>query len=513
MNTSLLLFFSCLHFLALGGLALYGLHRLWLVRVWTRERYRPSLALPPLPADPELWPRVTVQLPLYNERFVARRLIDAAAHLDWPASRLDIQVLDDSDDDTREIIDDCVDQWSKRGIKVRILSRPQRHGYKAGALAFGLEQAHGEFIAIFDADFIPDPDFLQRTVPCFSDPNIGMVQTRWGFLNAQHNWLTGVQALLLGPHFGIEHFVRCRRGLFFNFNGTAGIWRRQAIVDAGGWQSDTVTEDLDLSYRAQLVGWRFRYLNEVVVSSELPVTLAAFRTQQQRWAKGSLQTARKILPRVMRSSLTMGIKCEAAAHLLANLGWVLGALVILSLYPTIMWRTGIGPYQILRLDLPLFCGSSLAILFYFFCYGLVQDERRLLWRLPLLPLVSMGLAPLLGLSALAGLVRRGGVFVRTPKCGVLGKGTLPVAFFLYHQRTFLYVGINCLLLIYSLLPVQFAWQRGTWPAIPLLLVFSSGFLLLMTQELIDRWVGRVRCGRVRSGLQAEKEWLSEDSAG
>ena len=506
MNDSTLYIFSFLHFLSLGGLAIYGAHRLWLVWLWSRELRRLQPPLPDLPGQRDLWPRVTVQLPLYNERFVARRLIDAAACLDWPADRLEIQVLDDSSDDTIQIIDHCAGHWQAQGVNITVLRRPQRQGYKAGALAFGMERAEGDLLAIFDADFIPTTDFLQRTVPCFADPDVGMVQTRWGFLNEQHNWLTRVQSLLLGPHFGIEHFVRCRRGLFFNFNGTAGIWRRAAIASAGGWQADTVTEDLDLSYRAQLAGWQFRYLNDVVVPSELPVTLAAFRTQQQRWAKGSLQTARKILPRVLNSSQPLAVKFEAAAHLLANFGWVLGAVVLLTLYPTIMWRSGIGPYQILRLDVPLFCGSSLAILFYFFCYALLQKDRQRLLRLPLVPLVSLGLAPILGLSALAGLVSRGGVFVRTPKFGILGGESLPLAFFLYHQRTVFHAGINGVLLVYSLLPVLFAWRQGTWLAIPFLLVFSSGFLLLIWQELRDRGQQLTVEEKEMDGLQAEREW-------
>ena len=301
---------------------------------------------------------MTIQLPLYNERFVAARLIDASAGLQWPKNRIEIQVLDDSDDDTVQIIDERVHYWSHKGVTIHVLRRKDRSGFKAGALGYGLTKAKGEFIAVFDADFLPTPDFLLRTAPCFSDKKVGMVQARWGFLNTEHSWLTAVQSLLLGQHFSIEHFVRFRRGLFFNFNGTAGIWRRRTIEAAGGWQSDTVTEDLDLSYRAQLDGWRFVYCDDLVVPSELPVTLASFRSQQQRWAKGSIQTAKKILPRLLASRLPLQVKCEAIAHLMANFCWLLGTIVTLTLYATITWRVSIGPYQMLRLDAPLFMATS-----------------------------------------------------------------------------------------------------------------------------------------------------------
>ena len=347
---------TVIHFSALGALALYGVHRLWLLVCWWQLRNRPA----PVQRTPltENLPMVTVQLPIFNERFVAKRLIDAVALLDWPAERLEIQVLDDSTDDTTMLAAERVAYWSQRGVDICHLHRSHRRGFKAGALAEGLALARGELVAIYDADFTPPPDFLYETVPRFHDPHVGMVQTRWGFNNAEHSLLTGVQALLLGPHFSIEHQVRFRRGLFFNFNGTAGIWRRQAIETAGGWRADTVTEDLDLSYRAQLAGWRFVYLDHYEVPSELPISLAAFRSQQQRWAKGSVQTARRILPKLLKQGLPTAVKVEALAHLLANLCWLLGTIIFLTLYPTIVTRVGIGPWEIVRLDLPLFLAAE-----------------------------------------------------------------------------------------------------------------------------------------------------------
>jgi len=341
---------------------------------------------------------------------------------------------------------------------------------------------------VFDADFIPNSDFLIRTIPCFTDEKTGMVQARWGFLNPDHSWLTRIQSLLLGPHFRIEHWIRYRKGLFFNFNGTAGIWRRKAIETAGGWQADTVTEDLDLSYRVQLAGWRFRYLDEVVVPSELPGTMASLRCQQERWAKGSIQTAKKILPQVLKAHLPLSVKFEAAAHLLANVCWLLGFIVTCTLYPVILSRKYIGPYQIMRLDVPIFIFSSLAILLYFFAYRQAQKNRVPLHILLMLPVFSIGLAPSLAVSVLKGFFRRGGIFDRTPKFGIKDRGRLPVLSFLYRQRSLPWLIVNTLLFCYTLLPILFAFQRNTWPAIPLLLVFPLGFLLVMVCDFKELFI-------------------------
>jgi len=476
-----------LYFISLGGLALYGLHRIWFLFHWYREQCR-SVVHPSSPPLLKKDLKVTVQLPVYNERFVAARLLDAAATLDWPPEMLEIQVLDDSTDDTRAIIDERVAYWAQNGTTINILRRKCRDGFKAGALAKGIRRACGDFIAIFDADFLPPPDFLLRTLPYFSDPRVGMVQARWDFINAGQSWVTRIQALLLGPHFGIEHLVRSKRGLFFNFNGTAGVWRRSAIESSGGWQSRTVTEDLDLSYRAQLAGWRFVYLNDLLVPSELPVTLDGFRSQQQRWAKGSIQTARKILPTLVSRSLPVPQKIEAAFHLLANMGWLLGTVVTLTLYPVIFLRMGIGPYQLLRLDLPLLLGGGGAILLYFFLYAVSQNNRSLIYSVLLLPVLTIGLAPSLSLAVIEGLWREGGVFERTPKFGCKGKGRLPELAFLYHHRKMPYLVMNVCLFSYTILPLVFSFQRGTWVAIPFLLIFPAGLFLVIIKDMKEiRW--------------------------
>jgi cellulose synthase/poly-beta-1,6-N-acetylglucosamine synthase-like glycosyltransferase len=476
--------FAFVHFTAMAGLALYGAHRIWLLVSWYRESGRRSVkGLLQPPGNVNYHPFVTLQLPLYNERFVAARLIDAAVRLDWPKERIEVQVLDDSDDDTVQIIDERVHYWSQKGMTIHVLRRKDRAGFKAGALAFGLTKANGEFIAVFDADFLPTSDFLLRTVSFFSDQAIGMVQARWGFLNTEHSWLTAVQSLLLGQHFSIEHFVRFRRGLFFNFNGTAGIWRRQAIESAGGWQADTVTEDLDLSYRAQLAGWRFVYCDDLVVPSELPVTLASFRSQQQRWAKGSIQTAKKILPRLLAARLPLQVKCEAVAHLMANFCWLLGTIVTLTLYATITWRVSIGPYQMLRLDAPLFIATSFIIFLYFFVYAMKHTGKIPFCRLLLLPVLTIGIAPSITISVVKGLICRGGVFHRTPKFGLCGNERMPKLASLYRQRSFPYILMNSALFAYSLLPLLFVYQRGTWLAVPFVLLFPFGFLFMIWEDV------------------------------
>ncbi|HEX9880338.1 MAG TPA: cellulose synthase family protein, partial [Candidatus Binatia bacterium] len=295
-----------LYVLCLAGLFLYGTNCYLMLFLFSRHRldglreYRAALRRfrrSPWVKEP---PTVTVQLPIYNERYVIQRLLEAVCSLDYPRDRLEIQVLDDSTDDTADIVRRLVAHYQKQGLSVVHIRRGTRQGFKAGALKEGLERARGEFIAIFDADFVPSPDFLRKTIPYFCDPRAGMVQARWGHTNADYSLLTRAQSVGIDGHFSIEQGARAWSGLFLNFNGTAGVWRSQAIRDAGGWQADTLTEDMDLSYRAQLAGWRLKYVMHVSCPAELPVQVGAFKSQQFRWAKGSMQTARKILPALLR---------------------------------------------------------------------------------------------------------------------------------------------------------------------------------------------------------------------
>ncbi len=465
------------HFFCVAGLSLYGAYRIRLLICWLSHRRR-DVETPAMAA----YPRVTVQVPLYNEPRVAERVIDAVARLDWPGKKLDIQILNDSTDATCEIVSNRVAYWAGRGAPIKEIRRSDRSGYKAGALRNGMALCNGEFIALFDADFVPTPDFLKKTLPWFDREDVGMVQARWGFINAGATWLTKLQAMLLSPHFAIEHQTRYDRGLFFNFNGTAGVWRKSAIETAGGWQSDTVTEDLDLSYRAQMMGWRFRYLDHVSVPSELPVSLSHFRVQQERWTKGSLQTAGKILPALLRSSAPLGVKLEGMAHLLANLCWVFGLVVTLTLYPVIIHRIHIGIYQILWIDLPLFLLSSGAILSYYLIYHLISGTRRSTWSMAILPLLSIGLAPCFSLSVFQGLTRKGGEFVRTPKFGHLHSWRKGDAHLSSNETSLARMMLNVPLLFYSLLPLPLTWSQGTWAALPFISLFPMGFLLVISLD-------------------------------
>jgi cellulose synthase/poly-beta-1,6-N-acetylglucosamine synthase-like glycosyltransferase len=369
------------------------------------------------------WPQVTVQLPVYNERYVVERLIDAVCGLDYPSDRLEIQVLDDSTDDTAALLREKVRRMRSRGVNIRRLHRAHREGFKAGALGAGLACAAGEFIVIFDADFLPAPDFIRRALPYFSDPRIGMLQARWGHLNADYSLLTRAQAIGIDGHFMLEQSSRAWAGWFMNFNGTAGVWRRTAIEEAGGWQGDTLTEDLDLSYRAQLKGWKLMLDPRLVCPGELPVTISAFKAQQRRWAKGSIQTARKTLRAVMASRARWTVKAQAFFHLTHYLVHPLILLVVLMSIPTLytpivrehragplllfgaLWLSALGPTAVSVLSQRL----------------LYPDWRRRLACLPVLMCLGVGISVGNSLAVLEALFNVATPFVRTPKYGICGR--------------------------------------------------------------------------------------------
>ncbi|MFQ5778831.1 MAG: cellulose synthase family protein, partial [Terriglobia bacterium] len=402
------------YFAILLTLSFYGLHRYRLIYLYRKYRHHQ----PPTAVPLTEWPRVTIQLPLFNEKYVVERLIAAVAAIDYPRERLEIQVLDDSTDDTVELARAAVECHAARGVPIRHLHRSHRTGYKAGALAEGLRKAEGEFIAVFDADFLPPPDFLRRTVPCFADPRVGMVQTRWTFLNRNYSLFTRVQAILLDGHFVLEHGARSRADLFFNFNGTAGIWRRAAIESAGGWHHDTLTEDTDLSYRAQLAGWKFLYLPEVECPSELPVEMNAFKAQQARWAKGLMQTAKKILPQVLRAPLPWQVKLEAFWHLTSGISYPLMVALSLVLLPAMIVRFYQGWWQVLWIDLPLVLAATGSVSsFYLVAQKELYPQRwgRTFFLLPLLMAVGIGVALRNTRAVLEALWGVPSAFVRTPK--------------------------------------------------------------------------------------------------
>ncbi len=468
------------YFAVLSLLSLYGVHRLWLAWVYlTRRGSSADLSGTAPPAGPDGWPVVTVQLPVYNERRVARRLIDAACALRYPEGRLEIQVLDDSTDETQAIAAHAVASYRARGYDIHHVVRGSRDGYKAGALAHALPRARGEVIAIFDADFAPLPDFLLRCVPRLmagGDSRTGLVQARWGHLNRDASWLTRAQALLLDGHFVVEHGARRLAGRFLNFNGTAGVFRRECIEQAGGWQSDTLTEDLDLSYRAQLAGWRFDYLDEVEVPAELPACLDALRSQQRRWAKGSVQTALKLMPRLMRAPLPAGVKLEAAFHLTNNLPWLLTALLAALIVPALRARAEL-PWTYLALDLPLLLAGTGS--FMAFC-AVAQRRLRRDWlhalvSLPVVMAIGMGLSLNNALAVLDGLTGRQSPFHRTPKEGSPRPDgpALPASY-----RS----GISPIVLLeggfaaFFCVTVAQELAAGRWATLPFLALFAGGFV-------------------------------------
>ncbi|HDS15176.1 MAG TPA: glycosyltransferase [Proteobacteria bacterium] len=451
-------------------LAIFCLHRFYLVFLYWRRR-RPD---PPLPVmAPDDWPTVTVQLPLYNEKYVARRLLEHAAALDYPADRLQIQVLDDSSDETADLVADIVAELSAQGCNIVHLHRRERQGFKAGALAAGLADA-GELVAVFDADFLPAPDFLKRSVPYFQDAKLGMVQARWEFINRDYSWLTRVQAMLLDGHFVIEHTARNRSGRFFNFNGTAGIWRSRTITEAGGWRADTLTEDLDLSYRAQLRGWRFLYLKDLTVGSELPEDINAFKTQQHRWAKGSAETLLKLARPLLSSRLPPVVKGEAFFHLAGNFAYLLLLALSLVMYPSLIGRFQLPWQRLLLIDAPLFLATSCSISLFFL---VAQREirhfnRRTLITLPLCLAIGVGLAINNGKAVLEALLHQRSPFVRTPKFNLAESGGRRPS---YRSHLLLVPLLEILVGLYFVLIMTISVHLGKFALLPFLGLFACGF--------------------------------------
>ncbi|MBI2922113.1 MAG: glycosyltransferase [Planctomycetes bacterium] len=461
-----------LYFSVLGVLALCGAHRYLMVLLYWRHRND----APKPRARFEDLPRVTVQLPIYNEMYVTERLIDAVCQLDYPREKLEIQVLDDSTDETVEISRRKVAEKRAQGFDIHFIHRTDRTGYKAGALENGLRKATADYVAVFDADFLPAKEFLNRTVHFFTDPGIGMVQARWEHINRDWSWLTRIQAIMLDAHFVLEHTARNRSGRFFNFNGTAGIWRRKAIEDGGGWEHDTLTEDLDLSYRSQLKGWRFVYLVDLASPSELPGDINAFKTQQHRWAKGGVQTAFKLLPTIWGSKAPLKVKLEATQHLgnyVSFLGMVLLCLLIL---PSMMVRHDMGWYGTLRyLDSAVFIAAFLSV---FVFYGYTEQQLGKGWMrrflmFPLMLAVGVGMCLNNAKAVLEALVGHRTGFVRTPKHGIGNKGSLKGM--KYRGRSNVLAVIELLFGVYFTFVCGFAYQFEMYGALPFLALFPIGF--------------------------------------
>ena len=486
------------YFFVLSILGLYGWHRYYIVYHYMKNKDR----VPGPPPEVDVWPVVTIQLPIYNEMYVVDRLVDAVCAIDYPLDKLEIQVLDDSTDETRAIAELAVRRQAARGFDIKYLHRTDRLGYKAGALEAGLAAARGEFIAIFDADFVPPRDFLRRTVPYFEQPRLAVVQARWGHLNQNYSLLTRVQAVLLDGHFVLEHGSRNRSGCFFNFNGTAGVWRRSAIDDAGGWQHDTLTEDLDLSYRAQLRGWRFVFVPGVIAPAEVPVEMNAFKSQQHRWAKGSIQTCRKLLPRILKSDLPFGVKAEAFFHLSANFNYILMCLLSILMFPSMVIRYNMGWYEMILIDVPLFFAATFSFCnFYMVCQREIHtDWRARLKYVPFLMSVGIGLSVNNTRAVFEALFNKPSEFTRTPKYRIEADGDEWVGK-RYRQSVAVQPLVELALGLYFTATVFYALANGIYGTLPFLVLFQVGFLYTGLLSIVQQYAGPEVAA---AGLQVER---------
>ncbi|MBP8275137.1 MAG: glycosyltransferase family 2 protein [Acidobacteria bacterium] len=477
------------YFFVLIILGMYGWHRFFLVYEYTKHKDRAAGPVPHVADD--AWPMVTVQLPFYNEMYVIDRLIDSVAAFDYPKDKLEIQILDDSTDETTQIAELAAQRLEARGFIVSYLHRTDRTGYKAGALDKGLAVAKGEFISIFDADFVPEPDFLKKTVPYFiGNPKLALVQARWGHLNHDYSLLTRIQAVMLDGHFILEHGGRNRAGCFFNFNGTAGVWRREAIPDAGGWQHDTLTEDLDLSYRAQLKGWKFLFVPQVVAPAEVPVEMNSFKSQQHRWAKGSIQTCKKVLPRLMQADLPLKVKMEAFFHLTANFNYVLMLALSLLMFPAMIVRYEMGWTEMLLIDLPAFVLATFSVANF---YAFSQKEAYpTSWKsrikyLPAVMAVGIGLTINNLRAVLEAAMGQESEFKRTPKYGIK-KTADDWQHKKYHQAQIVQPLIETALGLYFTSAVVYALYNGIFGSLPFLMLFQFGYLYLGLSSIYQQFV-------------------------
>lgn len=478
------------YFAVLGALSLHGVHRAFLAWVAWRSR------VPHPGAVREARP-VLIQLPLYNEAYVAERVMRAAGALRFPAGGT-VQVLDDSTDETCAVVDRVARELRTEGVDVEVVRRSDRSGYKAGALAEGLRRRpDAEFIAIFDADFIPNPDFLERALsPLLSDPEVGLVQARWGHLNRDASLLTRAQAVFLDGHFAVEHAARMALGHPFNFNGTAGVWRRAAIDAAGGWQGDTITEDLDLSYRAQIAGWRFVYAHDLVAPSELPESWAAFRAQQARWTRGSVETARKLLPSVARASrLSFGARMDAVVHLTSNFAYLLMAALAVLLPAALVlreelgWRVPGGRLLLSGLDMSTLGAGTLAVTV-FYLVALARTGAgpfRRLGDVLFALCLGAGMSLSNGREILRGLRSRSSEFVRTPK---KGSGAAASGYRAKNRPWLIIFELSFAL--YFAIGLVYAMTWRVWGAMPFLLLYLLGFSTVGIRSALEAMAARPR---------------------
>lgn len=451
-------------------------HRARLLRLSRRPLPTAAFPSPDCPPPARAWPRVTVQLPVFNEVHVVERAIDAACRLSYPRDRLQVQVLDDSTDQTTALAERRARRWQRAGVDIAVLHRERRDGFKAGALAAGLKRAQGEFVLVLDADFVPERDLLTALLPSMADPSVGMVQARWSHLNERDGWLVGSQAALLDGHFFVEQGGRYRGGLFFNFNGTAGLWRRRALHEAGGWQCDTLTEDLDASYRAQMAGWRFVFREDVGVPAELPPTSGALLVQQRRWAQGGVQTARKLLPRLLRGPFSPSVKLEAVAHLCGHLAHPLAVGLSVLIVPAAAARRHLGLDRLWWLDAAVFLAAVGPFAVFYLAAARMRGRR---WGAAVRGAASAlvlgaGLSLPLSRAAFRGLRGRRDPFQRTPKRGGLRRSGC------YEGPPGGFKGRGAALAAGAFMVVSggVALALGYWASLPFVALFAAGHLSL-----------------------------------
>ncbi|HUH96946.1 MAG TPA: cellulose synthase family protein [Anaerolineales bacterium] len=472
-----------LYVLCMLVMSLYGLNAMITAILFVLARRRPDREQ--TPPEPKEWPKVTVQLPVFNERYMLERLLGAVTRLDYPADRLQIQVLDDSTDDTALLSARLVEEYRAGGVNIECVFRIERGGYKAGALAKGLETASGELLAIFDADFIPAPDWLKRTVPQFQDPELGCLQTRWGHTNREYNLLTRAQALAMDAHFIVEQTARSRNHLFMNFNGSAGIWRRSCIEDTGGWQTNTLTEDFDLSFRAQLQGWKIRFLPEVIVPAELPASVEAFKKQQFRWAKGSIQVTRKIVGHLFRRPDIPPYK--RISGLLQLTAYIVHPLMIIMLFLTLPVGL-LAPrfFSIFPISILATFGPPML-----YAMAGAKETPSLAGRLKILPVITIigfGISLNSAIAILEALIGKGGTFVRTPKLNLTNKPNStrqidraylqPISPIVWGE-----IGLG----LYSLLTIALLEPGLGWAIIPWMGVYWLGYFYIASLNLYQHW--------------------------
>jgi cellulose synthase/poly-beta-1,6-N-acetylglucosamine synthase-like glycosyltransferase len=490
------------YFSVLIVLSVYGIHRYEVIR--TYFKYRKKATQEPSALRFEQLPPVTIQLPLYNERYVVERLIEEVLKVEYPNELLQIQVLDDSTDDTAPFAEALVERYRTIGYPIEYHHRSNRHGYKAGALQEGLETATGELVAVFDADFCPPADFLTRTVHYFADPKVGVVQTRWSYINRDYNFLTEVEAMLLDGHFILEHGARSTAGHFFNFNGTAGILRKAMIADAGGWQHDTLTEDSDLSYRAQLKGWRFMYLPGLDCPSELPVEMHGFQVQQSRWAKGLTQVAKKLLPAILKADIPKRVKLEAFLHLTPNISYPLMIVVSALMLPVMIVRFYMGVWEMALIDFPLIVASFWSISAF---YVIAQRElypknwKRSVLMLPMLMAVGVGLTIINTRAVLEALFGVETAFARTPKYAI-GDRPMNLEVKKYRRSSGWLPYAEIAVGTYFLAMIAFAIDTFNFFSIPFLALFVFGYYWAGFGTLIQEYQGRLRWLKQQKKLAA-----------